>query len=259
MEEANKSSFNPFDLTKIWSHSEYPLHEVGRMVLDRNASNYFAEIEQLAFSPSHLIPGIEPSPDKMLQARLFSYPDTHRHRLGPNYQTGIPVNKPQNVSTNYQRDGSMMVSSNGGGDPNYFPNSFQGAVTPTEQKKKNTNKWHPMSTMGAAQRWETGHEDNFTQCGHFYSKVLDAAARDRLTTNMAGSLALAQPAIRDRVIANFAAANVDYGRQLRGKVQELVASNGNAPPRAARTVAPLNPPRDVPRAGKCPYGFSSKL
>lgn len=91
--QAERVPYNPFDLTKIWPHGDFPLIEVGRMVLNRNPQNYFAEVEQAAFSPSHMVPGIEPSPDKMLQARLFSYPDTHRHRLGVNYQN-IPVNCP---------------------------------------------------------------------------------------------------------------------------------------------------------------------
>jgi catalase len=125
-EQAMTVPSNPFDLTKIWPHKDFWLHEVGRMVLDRNPDNYFAEVEQLAFAPSHLIPGIEPSPDRILQARLFSYPDTHRHRLGVNYQS-IPVYLPVNAEVNsYQRGGSMMVYANGGGAPNYFPNSFLG-------------------------------------------------------------------------------------------------------------------------------------
>ena len=92
-EEASKLAYNPFDLTKVWSHQDFPLRKVGRMVLNRNPTDYFAEVEQLAFAPSHMVPGIEPSPDKMLQARLFSYSDTHRHRLGANYQN-LPVNAP---------------------------------------------------------------------------------------------------------------------------------------------------------------------
>ncbi len=92
-QQAQAAPFNPFDVTKVWPHASYPLVEVGRMKLDRNPKDYFAEVEQIAFAPSHMVPGIEPSPDKMLQARLFSYADTHRHRLGVNYQS-IPVNCP---------------------------------------------------------------------------------------------------------------------------------------------------------------------
>ena len=95
-QEAENWEFNPFDLTKVWSHAEFPLIEVGKLTLNCNARNYFAEIEQLAFSPSHLVPGIEASPDKMLQGRLFSYPDAQRYRLGTNYLQ-IPVNCPYGI------------------------------------------------------------------------------------------------------------------------------------------------------------------
>ena len=125
-QEAASNPFDPFDVTKVWSHSSFPLVQVGRMVLNRNPENYFAEVEQIAFAPSHMVPGIEPSPDKMLQGRLFSYADTHRHRLGVNYQS-IPVNCPYATKVNtYQRDGVMNVNGNSGGKPNYFPNSFGG-------------------------------------------------------------------------------------------------------------------------------------
>merc|ERR1712076_253722 len=125
-EEAEKWEFNPFDLTKVWPHGEFPLRQVGKLTFNRNPKNYFAEVEQLAFSPAHLVPGIEASPDKMLQGRLFSYSDTHRHRLGANYQQ-IPVNCPFNTrARNYQRDGPLTVDSNQEGAPNYFPNSFSG-------------------------------------------------------------------------------------------------------------------------------------
>lgn len=125
-DDAERVKFNPFDLTKIWPQKDYPLMPVGKMTLDRNPNNYFAEVEQAAFAPSHLVPGIEASPDKMLQGRLFSYADTHRHRLGANYLQ-LPVNCPYKVSVkNYQRDGPMNSSDNQAGAVNYFPNSFEG-------------------------------------------------------------------------------------------------------------------------------------
>lgn len=122
-EDAKKYRFNPFDVTKVWSHKvskafpqpksiayilyqDYPLHPVGKLTLNRNPENYFAETEQAAFSPSHIVPGIDITPDRMLQGRLFSYPDTHRHRLGPNYAQ-IPINQPQSRVANHQRDGQM--------------------------------------------------------------------------------------------------------------------------------------------------------
>nr|XP_040570523.1 catalase-like isoform X2 [Lepeophtheirus salmonis] len=125
MDEADTIDFDPFDLTKVWSHKTFPLIEVGQLVLNRNPSNYFAEVEQIAFSPGNLIPGIEASPDKMLQGRILTYSDAHRYRVGTNY-TQIPVNSPHQCrANNYQRDGLMCINNQGKG-PNYYPNSFSG-------------------------------------------------------------------------------------------------------------------------------------
>ena len=135
--DAAKYKWNIFDVTKIWPQSDYPLIQFGRMTLNRNPQNYFAEVEQSAFAPTHTVPGIEPSEDKMLQGRLFSYPDTHRHRLGANY-TQIPINCPYRARTHhYQRDGPMTVNGNHGPGPNYEPNSFNG---PKEEVK---HTWTP--------------------------------------------------------------------------------------------------------------------
>lgn len=236
-EEARAASFNPFDVTKVWPHAQFPLIEVGRMVLNRNPENYFAEVEQIAFAPSHMIPGVEPSPDKMLQGRLFSYADTHRHRLGANYQQ-IPVNKPFNTTVaNYQRDGPMAVEGNGGGSPNYFPNSFQGPMT------VHSAAWHADAATGDVARHDTGDEDNFSQCGRFYS-MLSAEEKERLTDNIAGHMVNAQPFIQRRAIANFAAAHADYGAKLTQKIATLTANRKI--PAAPRPAAPLNPPRAVP-------------
>jgi catalase len=117
-EQAKTYRFDPFDITKVWPHGDFPLRPLGRMVLDRNPSNYFADIEQAAFSPGNFVPGVASSPDKLLQGRLFSYHDTHRHRLGPNYHL-IPVNAPKASSEhNYQRDAAMRTDANGDGTPN---------------------------------------------------------------------------------------------------------------------------------------------
>jgi catalase len=125
-EQAKEFSWDIFDITKIWPHSEVPPMTVGKLVLNRNPLNYFADVEQAAFCPGNLVPGIAASPDKMLQARLFSYHDTHVHRLGPNYHL-LPVNAPKHASeSSYQRDGFMRFDANGGGGPNYWPNSFGG-------------------------------------------------------------------------------------------------------------------------------------
>lgn len=237
---AEQCPFNPFDLTKVWPHGDYPLIEVGRMVLDRNPANYFAEVEQLAFAPAHLVPGIEPSPDKMLQARLFSYSDTHRHRLGVNYQS-IPVNCPFASKTrNYQRDGPMTVGDNQGGAPNYFPNSFQGPQ-PDERAA-----WHKESSTGDVARYETGDEDNFTQCGEFFRKVLSAAEKERLTDNIAGHLINAQEFLQQKAVAQFAAADAQYGRMIKQKLEKLKKAKKPAATPKPKPAA-LNPPRNVPK------------
>jgi catalase len=126
-EQAEKFRYNILDLTKVWPHSEFPLRPLGKLVLNENVQNYFAEIEQAAFSPSHTIPYFEPSADPVLQSRLFSYPDTHRHRLGVNYQQ-LPVNAPIVPVANFQRDG-FMAFNNQGPRPNY-----QSSISPLTYK-----------------------------------------------------------------------------------------------------------------------------
>ena len=218
-QEAESCSFNPFDITKVWSHSEYPLIEVGRMVLDRNPSNYFAEVEQLAFAPSHMVPGIEPSPDKMLQGRLFSYADTHRHRLGVNYQK-IPVNCPFATSVkNFQRDGNMVVDGNQGSAPNYFPNSFNGP------ELQPSAAWHVESSSGDVKRYETGDEDNYSQCKIFFNKVLSKEEKERLTSNIAGNLINAEDFLQQRAIAMFAAVDQNYGKMIKDKLLTLKSND----------------------------------
>jgi len=206
--QAEKFKFNPFDLTKVWSQKEYPLIPVGKVVLNKNADNYFAEIEQSAFSPSNMVPGIEASPDKMLQGRLFSYHDTHLHRLGANY-LHLPVNCPKNKTENYQRDGPMCIFAGSG--PNYFPNSFSGPKA-TEEKDSDGNKF--LVQAGECKRHESGNEDNFTQVGIFWREVLNEAEKDRLASNIAGHLKDAQAFIQKRAVNNFAQADAEYGRRI---------------------------------------------
>uniref|UniRef100_A0A665UGR3 Catalase n=1 Tax=Echeneis naucrates TaxID=173247 RepID=A0A665UGR3_ECHNA len=179
---------------KVWSHKEYPLIPVGRMLLNRNPVNYFAEVEQLAFDPSNMPPGIEPSPDKMLQGRLFSYPDTHRHRLGANYLQ-IPVNCPFRARVaNYQRDGPMCMFDNQGGAPNYYPNSFS---APECQPQCVESKFKVSPDVG---RYNSADEDNTTQVRTFYTQVLNEEERQRLCQNMAGALKGAQVFIQNRMV-----------------------------------------------------------
>nr|UWM72185.1 catalase [Brachionus rotundiformis] len=219
-EEAEKCKFNPFDLTKIWPHGDYPLIPVGRLVLNRNPVNYFAEVEQIAFAPSHMIPGIEPSPDKMLQGRLFSYSDTHRHRLGANYLQ-IPVNCPFKVR-NYQRDGPQCVSDNQNGAPNYYPNSFSGP----EHNSMHLESTCPIS--GDIKRHDSGNEDNFSQAGVFREKVLNDQEKQRLIENISGHLVNAAEFIQERAVSNFGKCHPEYGRRLKQALDKLRNKQQNA-------------------------------
>lgn len=223
--QAENWEFNPFDVTKVWPHGDFPLHPVGKLVLNRNPGNYFAEVEQIAFSPANLIPGIEPSPDKMLQGRLFSYPDTQRHRLGANWLQ-IPVNKPRADVRNYQRDGPMTVDENQGGAPNYFPNSFSG---PSEDKKL---KPQSDEVTGDVERYNSHDEDNFTQVGDFWRNILDEDERERLVDNIGSHLSHAQKFIQERAIANFAEADPEYGRRIKENIERRNA----APPKKMLTA-----------------------
>ena len=143
-EQAEKFRYNILDLTKVWPHGEFPLRPIGKIVLNKNVENYFAEIEQAAFSPSHLVPGIEPSADPVLQSRLFSYPDTHRHRLGVNYGQ-LPVNAPVAPVANFQRDG-FMAFNNQGSRPNY-----QSSILPLKYQAKPYENVEHEVFLGTAQ------------------------------------------------------------------------------------------------------------
>ncbi|UIZ23673.1 hypothetical protein KXD40_009584 [Peronospora effusa] len=236
-EQAANETMNPFDVTKVWSHSKYPLIEVGRLVLNRNPSNYFAEIEQLAFSPSNMVPGIEPSPDKMLQGRLFSYPDAHRYRLGTNYNQ-IPVNRPLQVPQTYQRDGFMAINGNMNDTPNYFPNSKNGPPENTTLRYRAYQGNHSM-----VNKYSTHDDDNYSQVGEFYRKILDDAAREHLTDNIATSLVNASQPVQARAIANFTECDPHYGRRVQEKVDALASQKQHATPDPLPAPASLNPPR----------------
>nr|WON00869.1 catalase-like protein [Arma chinensis] len=215
--EAETSKINPFDLTKVWPHSEFPLIPVGKMVLDRNPKNYFAEVEQIAFSPAHMIPGVEPSPDKMLQARLFSYSDTHRHRLGANYNQ-LPVNCPYRAKiANSQRDGPQAYE-NQGGAPNYFPNSFNGP-------QPDPSSAPPQFTVvGDVDRHESGDEDNFSQATLFYRKTLKLEERKRLIENIASNLKDAADFIQERAVKNFSKVDEDLGKLIKEALSQKTKS-----------------------------------
>jgi len=184
-QQAKEFTFNPFDLTKIWPHKDFPLIGVGMMEINEIPKNYFAGVEQSAFAPAHVVDGVSYSPDKMLQGRLLSYPDAHRYRLGANYEQ-IPVNKWPYMVANYQRDGSMRVDGNGGADPNYSPNSFDD-IYPDEKYKEPPIQLD--STV--ADRFDrNGPHDNdhYTQPGWLFNKAMNDYDRHNLASNIVGAM-----------------------------------------------------------------------
>jgi catalase len=208
-EQATKYRFDPFDITKVWPHADFPPIVIGRLVLNKNPENYFAEVEQSAFSPGNFVPGIAASPDKMLQGRLFSYHDTHRHRLGPNYHL-LPVNAPKACQVdNFQRDGAMRFDGNFGGNPNYYPNSFGGP----EPKLEMSDPQFDVSGKAGRQKYDHPNDD-FVQAGALYKKVMTDADRDHLVGNIVDHLGGAQKRIQYRQCAIFHKADEDYGRRV---------------------------------------------
>lgn len=182
--QAKKFKWNPFDLTKVWPHKEFPLIEAGVMELNEIPANYFAEVEQAAFAPSNTIPGIGLSPDKMLQGRILAYPDAHRYRLGANYEQ-LPVNRPIVPVHNHQRDGFMALNGNGGSAPNYFPNSFDDIEADKEYKEP------PMSLESdVADTWDRNKNDNdhYSQAGALFRKVMTDQERTNTVANFVGAL-----------------------------------------------------------------------
>jgi len=208
-EQAKDYRFDPFDITKVWPHADFPPIEIGRLVLNRNPENYFAETEQAAFAPSNFVPGIGPSPDKMLQGRLLSYHDTHLHRLGPNYHL-LPVNAPKaSGMDSYQRDGAMRTDNNGGSGPNYWPNSFGG---PDPDPKV---AMPPIDIAGMAARHAYELSDiDFIQAGDLYRNVMTPRDRKNLVNNIVGHLKNAQKRIQLRQCALFYKADADYGKKV---------------------------------------------
>ncbi|MED4283427.1 catalase KatA [Priestia megaterium] len=207
LEDADTYRFDPFDVTKVWSQKDYPLIEVGRMVLDRNPENYFAEVEQATFSPGTLVPGIDVSPDKMLQGRLFAYSDAHRYRVGANHQA-LPINRPRNEVNNYQRDGQMRFDDNGGRSVYYEPNSFGG---PTESHE---NKQAAYPVSGVADSVAYDHNDHYTQAGDLY-RLLSEDERTRLVVNIVEAMKpVEKEEIKLRQIQHFYKADPEYGTRV---------------------------------------------
>jgi catalase len=201
--EATTYRINPFDLTKVWPHKDYPLTEVGELVLDRNPENYFAEVEQAAFEPKNIVPGMGYSPDKMLQARLVSYPDAHRYRLGVNYDA-LPVNRPQCPMHTYHRDGAMRFDGNSGRAPNYEPNSFNGPVENSSWRER------PRAISGSVDRHDHRLDDDYyTQPGNLF-RLMTPAEQERLIGNIVSSMKNVPDYIQQRQIWHFKKADLAW-------------------------------------------------
>lgn len=210
---------NPFDVTKVWHYEDYPLQEIGVLELNRNADNYFAEVEQLAFSPANFVPGIGPSIDKMLQGRLFGYGDAHRYRLGINHNQ-LAVNAPKMVEVNnYGRDGAMAFTANFGRRPNYEPNSFN-----TEPVETQRPIYAPLVAEGLSGTYpiDNRQSNDFEQAGDLF-RLQTPDAQDRLIATIAGGLAhVTIPGVVDRSISYFEQADAELGRRIREGFAKLI-------------------------------------
>jgi catalase len=223
MTEAESKTYpiHPFDVTKVWPQGDYPLIEVGELELNRNPRNYFAEVEQAAFEPRNIVPGMGFSPDRMLQGRLISYPDAHRYRLGVNYDQ-LPVNAPKCPFATYHRDGAMAFTDNGGSSVNYEPNSFGG---PTEDKKyiERPTTYDDATVARYDHRELDG--DFYTQPGNLF-RLMKPDAQERLFGNIAAGLGQVEKRIQDLQISHFTKCDPKYGagvaRALGRKIEEIV-------------------------------------
>jgi catalase len=221
--EAETYHINPFDLTKVWPHGDYPLVEAGELVLDRNPVNYFAEVEQAAFEPKNIVPGMGYSPDKMLQARLISYPDAHRYRLGVNYDS-LPVNKPQCPFHTYNRDGAMRFDGNSASTVNYEPNSFGGPTQDPAFRER------PRTVTGSIDRHNHRLDGDYhTQPGNLF-RLMKSDARQRLIGNIVASMKSVPLRIQELQIQHFHKADPAYGsgvaKGLGLDIERILTSKG---------------------------------
>ncbi len=211
-EQAKTFRWNPFDVTKVWPHADYPLIDAGVLELNEIPSNYFADVEQAAFAPTNVVDGIGFSPDKMLQGRIFAYPDAHRYRIGANYNA-LPVNKCPFATNNYNRDGAMVFDGNGGDVPNYFPNSFDDLELDESRKGQNYNL--KSAEVGYFDRNGEGDDDHFTQAGDLFAKVMTPEEKMRTVNNIIGAMNGIEGPKRDEIInrqlCHFFRANIQLG------------------------------------------------
>ncbi len=228
--------FNPFDLTKVWPHGDYPPITIGRMVLDRNPDNYFAEVEQAAFEPANLVRGIGPSPDKMLLGRLFSYPDTHRHRIGTNYLQ-LPINQPKAPVNSYNKDGGMRYR-HSGDQPVYAPNSYGG---PQADPDYMDTVWGVEGAeMVRAAATLHSEDDDFGQPGTMVREVMSDTDRDHLVANIVGHATNAvTPEVQTRVVEYWTNVDSELGARVAAGIQGHDDSNGAGASDGRRGQSPV--------------------
>jgi catalase len=221
-DDAKSYRFNPFDLTKVWPHGDYPLQEVGRLTLNRNVTDYHTEIEQAAFEPNNAVAGTGLSPDKMLLARGFSYADAHRARLGVNYKQ-IPVNSPRVQVHSYSKDGAMRVQNVA--DPVYAPNSYGGPKA-DPQRTDDGGHWNADGEMVRAAYTLRAEDDDWGQPGTLVREVLDDAARARLVNNVAGHLG---GGVSEPILARAFEYWRNIDKDLGDKIEQAYNENKGAP------------------------------
>ena len=215
--DAKDYRFNPFDLTKVWPHEDYPRIKIGTLELNRNPENFHAQIEQATFAPSNFVPGIGPSPDKMLMARIFSYADAHRYRVGTNHAE-LPVNAPKSPVHSYSKDGAMRHSFNDPSEPVYAPNTVGGAHADPERAAESPG-WESDGEMVRAAATLHAEDDDFGQARALYTKVMDADEKQRLAANIAGHVSqVTRDDLRERVFEYWTNVHPDLGAAVKAAV-----------------------------------------
>ncbi len=225
-DDAKGYRFNPFDLTKVWPHSDYEPITIGRLVLDRNPENYFAEVEQASFEPANLVPGIGASPDRMLLGRLFSYPDTHRYRIGPNYLQ-LPINRPKSAVHSYNKDGAMRYE-HAGAQPVYAPNSFGGPAADPPPNIDAT--WTADGDIVRTAQTLHAEDDDYGQPGTLYREVMSDTDREHLLENVTGHLGNDVTAeVQERAVAHWRKVDADFGAKLARAIGLDGSGDGEVP------------------------------
>jgi catalase len=222
--QAKNYAINPFDLTKVWPYADFPLIEIGKLELNRNVENYFAETEQVAFAPNNLVPGIGTSPDKMLQGRLLAYQDAHRYRVGVNVNQ-LPVNAARCPVNHYQRDGAMagMPAANGnhnnqGAGVNFYPNDgANGLAAPVSTFIEPAM---PILQDAWIKRYDTDDDDHYTQAGNLF-RLMDEAQKNQLASNIGEGLVQATADVQQRLLEQFAKADQDYAHRVKLVINHL--------------------------------------